>query len=145
VERKQGLSFTARRLPDGWQLTAPTTGRAKTSKLDDLLWDVDELEAREFLGEQKDLKQYGLEIADTIVTLRLKSGGEPIKVYVGYTKGEDGHYCRTSQSNQVYVIGDTLLLDLPKTTEDLKETSPPPTAGPPSSPMPMPSGPAPTR
>ncbi len=133
VERKQGVSFTARKLPDGWQLTAPTTGRAKSTMVDDTLWNVNELEAREFLGEQKDLQQYGLAIPDTTLTLKVKGQAEPVKVFVGYAKGEDGHYARTSQSNQVYVINDALLLDLPKSNDDLKETS--------SSATPLPSGP----
>lgn len=144
VERTQGLSFSARRLPDGWQLTAPNTGRAKTSKIDDLLWDVAELEAQEFLGEQKDLKQYGLEVPETVVTLRTQSG-EPVKLYIGYAKGESGHYCRTSQSKEVYVVGDTLMLDLPKAAADLKDTTPTAPTAPPVTPPPAaPSAPAPS-
>ncbi|NPV48379.1 MAG: DUF4340 domain-containing protein [Armatimonadetes bacterium] len=138
VERKKGVSFTVRKSPDGWQLTAPTTGRAKTTTVDDILWDVNELEAREFLGQQENLQQYGLAIPDTTITLKVKGQSEPVKVLVGYAKGEDGHYARTSQSDQVYVIGDALLLDLPKTIDDLKETSST-TTSPPSGPTVMPS------
>lgn len=140
LERKQGVSFTARKLPDGWQLTAPTTGRAKATTVDDILWDVNELEAREFLGEQKDLQQYGLAVPDTTITLKVKGQAETVKVFVGYAKGEDGHYARTSQSDQVYVIGDALLLDLPKSVDDLKESSST-TSSPASGPTVMPSAP----
>jgi hypothetical protein len=145
VERKQGLSFTARRLPDGWQLSAPTTGRAKASKMDDILWDVNELEAKEFLGEQKELQQYGLTIPETTITLRVKGETQPIKVFVGYAKGEDAHYARTSQSNEVYVIADALLLDLPKSVVDIKDTTPVTSTGPQGSgapPVSMPSMPS---
>ena len=41
---------------------------------------------------------------------------------IGFAKGSDAHYCKTSQSDQVYVISDMLLMDLPKTADDLKET-----------------------
>lgn len=141
VERKQGTNFTVRRLPDGWQMSAPTQGRAKTSKIDDLLWDVTELEAKEFLGEQKDLQQYGLAIPETTLTLQVQGQSQPLRIFIGYAKGEAGHYCYTSQSKQVYVISDMLMLDLPKSLDELKDTEPPATGG--ATPGAMPPGGAP--
>jgi len=47
VERKQGTSFTAERSgPDTWRLTAPSPQKANKTKLDDLVWDITELEAK---------------------------------------------------------------------------------------------------
>lgn len=121
VERKSGPGFTVRRLPDGWQLASPGTGRAKTTKVDDLLWDLDELEAKEFLGRQEDLKGYGLALPDTVFNVTLRGQSKPIKVYLGYKKAEGLYYARTSQSDQVYVVGEMLLTDLPKKLDDIKE------------------------
>jgi hypothetical protein len=120
VERKEGLSFTVRRLPDGWQLVAPEPGRAKATKVDDLLWDLTELEAQEFLGQQQDLKAYGLALPDTILTATVRGEKAPVKIYIGYKKAEGQYYAKTD-SDQVYVISEMLLLDLPKMIGDLKE------------------------
>ncbi|MEN6549718.1 MAG: DUF4340 domain-containing protein [Armatimonadia bacterium] len=125
VERKQGVSFTARRTgPDRWALATPITAPAENNKINDLLWDLNELEAKEFLGEQKELAPYGLSIPETIFTLTVKGQKEPIKVFVGYKKAEGVYYARTSQGNQVYVIADMLLQDLPKKVDELKEAKP---------------------
>lgn len=121
VERKDGLSFTVRRLADGWQLSAPTAGRAKSTKVDDILWDLSELEAREFLGQQQDLKPYGLALPDTIITATLRGQKDPLKVYVGYKKDEGLYWAKTAASDQVYLVGEMLLLDLPKKVEEIKE------------------------
>ncbi|MHB8993783.1 MAG: DUF4340 domain-containing protein [Armatimonadota bacterium] len=120
VQRKEGLSFTVRRLPDGWQLVAPEAGRAKATKVDDLLWDLTELEAQEFLGQQQDLKAYGLALPDTIVTATPTGSKNPVKLYIGYKKAEGLYYAKTD-SDQVYVISEMMLLDLPKTLAELKE------------------------
>lgn len=125
VERKQGVSFAARRLPDGWQITSPTNllGKANTEKINDIVWDLAELEAREYLGEKENLQEYGLVLPETVITITVKGQSQPIKVHLGYAKGEDTHYARTSQSKEIYVVGDTLLLDLPKTAGELKPST----------------------
>jgi hypothetical protein len=126
VERKQGLSFSVERSgPDTWRMVTPSPQKANKQKIEDIVWDISELEAKEFLGEQKDLKPYGLALADTIISVTLKGQSEPIKIYVGYKKADGIYYARTSQDNQVYTIGEMLLLDLPKTAEDLKDTGAP--------------------
>lgn len=141
VERKQGVSFTVRRLPDGWQLLTPATGKAKATKVDDMLWDLSELEAKAFLGEQKDLKQYGLELPDTIISAKVRGQGEPVKIYIGYKKADGIYYAKVASSNQVYEISEMLVLDLPKTLEELKE--PPAASSATSAPTPSPSTPSP--
>lgn len=135
VERKTGLNFTVRRLADGWQLAEPEAGRAKSTKVDDLLWDLTELEAREFLGKQTDLKAYGLALPDTTITATVRGQKDPVKIYIGYKKVEGLYYARTSLSDQVYVIGEMLLVDLPKTVEEIKE---PPGAAKPAGASPTP-------
>jgi hypothetical protein len=147
VERKQGMSFTVDRSgPDAWRIAAPTPSPANKTKVEDLLWDLTSLEAKEFLGEQKDLMPYGLAVADIIYTLTVDGRSEPIKIYVGYKKVDGVYYCRTSLSNQVYAIGEMLVLDLPKSLADLKDATPIATPGGKSTPAPVtpPSGPPPS-
>jgi hypothetical protein len=147
VERKQDLSFTVNRSgPDSWGISAPAPGKANKQKVDDLVWDLSELEAKEFLGEQQDMKPYGLALADTIITVTVRGQSQPVKIYLGYKKADGIYYARTSDSNQVYTVGEMLLLDLPKRMEDLKDTGAPAPPGGgkmPQAPMPMPSGPPP--
>ncbi len=143
VERKQGVSFSVERSgPDSWRLVTPSPARANKTKVEDLLWDLTELEAKEFLGEQKDLMQYGLAVADIVYTLTVDGRSEPIKIYVGYKKVDGVYYCRTSLTNQVYCIGEMAVLDLPKSLDDIKDTTPA-TATPPSG-AEMPTMPPPT-
>lgn len=123
VERKTGFAFTVRRLSDGWQLLNPATGRAKATKVDDMLWDLSELEAKEFLGAQKELKPYGLALPETIFTVKLRGQAEPIKIHIGFKKADGIYYAKVASSDQVYAISEMLVLDLPKTVEELKETA----------------------
>lgn len=126
VERRQGMSFTVERSgPDAWRLTAPSVQKAQRTKVDDLLWDISELEAKEFLGKQDDLKQYGLEIADTVLTVTATGQSQPLKIYIGDKKTDGVYYARTSQSDEVYAVGEMLMLDLPKSLDELKETQAP--------------------
>lgn len=122
VERKEGLSFAVKRAPEGWGVDQPRPGRAKMQVVDDLLWDLSELEAREFLGKQDDLREYGLAIPTTVITLHLKKESTPLQLRIGYAKGEDAHYAMTSQGDEVYVVSDTLLLGLPKDIDGLMDT-----------------------
>jgi len=131
VERKQGVSFTVERSgPDTWRISAPSPAKANKTKVDDLLWDLTELEAKEFLGEQQDLKPYGLAVADIIYTVTVAGRSEPVKIYIGYQKVDGVYYCRTSLSNQVYAIGEMPVVDLPKSLNDIKDTTAAPTAAP---------------
>jgi len=124
VQAKKRLSFAITRLPDGWHLDRPQKGVAKAAKVDDMLWDIIQLEAREYVEQApKDLKQYGLAIPDTMIEVQTIDGKEPLKIKIGYAHGDDGHYCQTSQSEDVYVISDMLLLDLPTKLEDIKSSS----------------------
>jgi hypothetical protein len=126
VERKQGLSFSVERSgPDTWRLVTPSPAKANKTKVEDLLWNLTEVEAKEFLGEQKDLMKYGLAVADIIYTLTVDGRAEPIKLYIGYKKVDGVYYCRTSLSSHVYAIGEMPVVDLPKSLEDLKDTGAP--------------------
>ncbi|MEI6503276.1 MAG: DUF4340 domain-containing protein, partial [Armatimonadota bacterium] len=108
---------------DGWQLVNPTAGAAKATKIDDMLWDLSELEAKEFLGAQKELKPYCLALPETIFTVKLRGQSEPIKVYIGFKKTDGIYYAKVASSDQVYAISEMLVLDLPKTLDELKETA----------------------
>ncbi len=124
VQSKKRLSFAIKRLPDGWHLDRPVKAPANTGKVADILWDLVQLEAREYVAEKpEDLKQYGLAIPNDIIEVHSIDTDEVLKIKIGYAHGEDTHYCQTSESDQVYAISDMLLLDLPKKLEDIQGSS----------------------
>ncbi len=127
VQSKQKLNFAASKNEDGeWMLAAPAGMKADSSKIDDILWDLDSLQAVTFEKEQPeqgDLMEYGLAVPDTVITLKIGGQSKPIKVRLGKKARFGTRYCQTSESEQVYQINATVLLDnLPADLEAL--TSP---------------------
>lgn len=123
IARRTGLNFTVMRAGDDWTIQSPTTGRASRTKVDDILWDLTDLEAREYVTPTPDLKQVGLAVPSTVITLRLR-GNRNIQVKIGdeiKLAADSWYYCQTSESPQVYKVTDMLIKDLPETLEDLQE------------------------
>ena len=122
VARKKGVSFLVARAGEEWSLRSPETGPANKSKVDDILWSLTDMEAREYVGKVADLKVIGLAVPSTTITIKLKSG-DTLKVLFGdqvKDEADQVYYCQTSQSDQVYKVGDLALKDLPEKVEDLK-------------------------
>ncbi len=127
IQSKQKLNFTANKNEDDqWMLEAPAGMKADSSKIDDILWNLGSLQATAFEKEQPeqgDLMKYGLAVPDTVITLKITGQSKPIKVHLGKEARFSTRYCQTSESEQVYQINATVLLDnLPTDLEAL--TSP---------------------
>ncbi len=127
VQAKQKLNLAASKNEDGqWTLAAPAGLQAQADKIDDILWDLDSLQATAFEKEQPeqgDLMEYGLAVPYTVITLKIAGQSRPIKVRLGKKAQRSARYCQTSQSEQVYQINATVLLhDLPADLDAL--TSP---------------------
>jgi hypothetical protein len=130
VERQTGLSFTVQRAGSDWMIEAPQTAKAAKSKADDIIWDITDLEAKEYVSGTPDLKAIGLAVPATVMTVNLK-GGKTVTLKFGdevKSGAESLYYCQTSDSDQVYKVGQLAMKDLPVKFEDLKEgaTSTPP-------------------
>lgn len=126
VERRQGLSFTVARRPDGWFMEKPKAFAAQQSKIDDLLWDLEDLTAVRFVTEKADqaqLRKYGLAVPQVAITIHLKSG-EPVRVLIGNQTEDRNYYAKVGDSDQVVVISQFLYNDLPTKLEELKKTEP---------------------
>jgi len=115
VQAKQKLNFAANKNEDGeWILEAPAGIKANGSKIDDILWDLDSLRATAFEKEQptlQDLTEYGLAVPDTVIILKIAGQSKPIKIRLGKEAQRGACYCQTSESDQVYQINATVLLD----------------------------------
>ncbi len=125
VERKQGLNFSVGRRPDGWIVEKPTVADASRSKIDNLLWDVEDLSAKSYVSEEAsddDLRSYGLLVPSAALTITA-GADKPIKIYIGDQTEDGDYYCMTNQSKQVVTISKFLVDDLPETEEDLKASA----------------------
>ena len=115
VQSKQKLNFAANKNEDGeWTLAAPAGIKADSSNIDDILWNLDSLQAVTFdkeQPEQGDLMEYGLAVPHTVITLTIAGQSRPIKVRLGNSAQPGARYCQTSESEQVYQINATMLLD----------------------------------
>ena len=125
VERRQGLSFTVARRPDGWFVEKPKAFAAQQSKIDDLLWDLEDLTpgVRDGEADQAQLRKYGLACAPGGNHHPLKSG-EPVRVLIGNQTEDRNYYAKVGDSDQVVVISQFLYNDLPTKLEELKKTEP---------------------
>ncbi len=122
VQRKKGLNFEVSRVGDEWALQTPSGVEPNQHKIDDLLWDLQDLEATKFVEEQpEDLSPYGLTVPQTVIALTLKSQAPLLKISFGdKVKDTSDYYCVTSQSQQVYQVSDMALSGLPGDIDDLK-------------------------
>ncbi len=126
VERREGMSFQIARRPTGWWVEQPKQLEAKKSAVDDLLWDIEDLDAKKFVTEKakrEELRDYGLAVPDTAITVSRRGGKEPLKIFIGDKTSEGDYYAMTSASQQVVTISDFLSKDLPKSIEDLKKSA----------------------
>lgn len=124
VQRSKGLGFTVARRPDGWRVEKPQSFDARQSAIDDILWDLEDLSAVEFVTESADqakLRECGLAVPQTAITIHLR-GAEPVKVLIGDETAEGNYYCKTSESPAVVEISQFLLGDLPQDLEALKQS-----------------------
>jgi len=123
VTSKDGLDFTVIRAGDDWKLQKPEVADAQKSKIDNILWTLSDLEAKEYLGAGLDLKKVGLAVPQVVVTLELTKK-RTIKVKLGDKVEKDGvetYYCQTSEGKQAYKVGSLLMQDLPLKIEDIKQ------------------------
>jgi hypothetical protein len=131
VQREEGLNFSVMKSGQEWQVTAPKTGKAKVSKVDDILFAVVDLQALAYPVEDQanvDLEKYGLKLPQAALTLGVQGRGEPVSIWIGAKVPNEAerYYARTSLSNDVYEIDGALLRDLPTTMDDLLEPAAPP-------------------
>ena len=124
VERKQGMSFSVARRPAGWWVEQPKQLDAKEATVNDLLWNLEDLDAKEFVTEQakpNDLRQYGLVVPDIAIKVTLRGRDDPVRILIGFQTSEGDYYCTTSESDQVLTVSDFLVKDLPEGIDDLKK------------------------
>jgi hypothetical protein len=114
--------WQAAREEAGWVLTAPVASLAAKGKIDALLDSLSSLRAKAFVAETKSpatLKDFGLDKPGYEVTLTLPASSREI-VFTLQKKGEN-QYATTSQSTKIVTFEGTLLADLDRKADEMRE------------------------
>jgi hypothetical protein len=117
-----GVSWEAVREGDAWRLASPVRALAVKNKIDSLLDSLSGLRAKEFVSEDKapaDVKKFGLDKPAYTVTLKLPAANKDI--VFSLQKEGDKSYALTSQSNKIISFEGTLLADLDKKPDELRD------------------------
>ncbi len=125
VERTEGLTFTVAKRPDGWFVEKPKNFEARQGAVDDILWDLEDLSAVEFVTDDatpQQLREFGLAKPQTEITIELRNA-EPVKVLIGASTDENDYYAMVGDSKQVVKISEFLMGDLPEDVKDLEKSS----------------------
>lgn len=103
-----------------WRVTEPKAGKAKESKVTDLLYTLRALRWKELVSPQgADAGRYGLDAPSFQVTLLKADGKELGSLTVG-KKEADKVYVRTGASPAIFALDPKQLSDLPKIPDDLR-------------------------
>ena len=108
VQRKTGLSFSLAKRTDMWFMDTPQPAKAKQTKVEDILWNLEDLETGDFLEKPADLKQYGLAVPEAVVSIGL-ADGKTIKLIFGFKNKNGRYYLKRDDQDTVYTVSDLLL------------------------------------
>jgi len=105
-----------------WFLKRPLEALAQESKINDVLYSLSNLKAKEFVSEEKteeEVKKYGLESPEYEVSLEMPLENQEVTFYLH--KEDDKIYATTSLSSKIITVEDKILTDLDKKPEDLRD------------------------
>ncbi len=102
-----------------WQMLKPVKAPADTWRVDDILWALDGAQAEGFIDKPSNLSPYGLDKPQLELQLWEEGRKQPKTLWLS-VKGNQG-YLRTSESDTVYKVRATLLSDLKKSPNELRD------------------------
>ncbi len=102
-----------------WQMQKPFKVAADVWRVEDILWALDGAQAEGFIDNPSDLAAYGLDRPQLELRLWEKGRKEPKTLWLS-VKGNQG-YLRTSEGDTVYKVRATLLKDLKKAPNELRD------------------------
>lgn len=151
VNQSGGANFEVVKKEGKWSLTKPIANAAATSKVEDILWNLKDIKAEDFLDKTEvSLADAGLTSPMTTVTLTIKGKSEPLVISFGRQEPNGTRtYLRTSAMAKPVLVNKSAIDALPKSVDALKETAastttmPSMPSGPSAPPMgapPMPAG-----
>jgi len=120
--KSKNAAWRAAREEAGWSLESPVAARAAKSKIDSLLDSLSALRAKAFVAEEKTpaaLEDFGLGKPAYEVALSLPAANQEI-IFILSQEGE-ANYATTSQSSKIITFEGTLLADLDRAVDDVRE------------------------
>jgi len=87
--------------------------------VDDLLWNLEDLQTSEFIEKPEGIKQYGLAVPQVVVTIETTDAGTT-KVLFGDRTEDSRFYCKVEDRDTVYVVSDLFVTSLPEKAEDIE-------------------------
>ena len=120
--RAKSVRWEAAHEADAWLFKAPLQAPANKSQLETLLDSLSNLKATEFVSEDKkpaDIKKFGLDKPEYEVDLAMPAANR--EVVYSFHKDGGKSYALTSQSNKIIAFEGSLLADLEKKVDELRE------------------------
>lgn len=123
VLRYNGTEIELRRYGRGeetrWRMLKPVKTSADSWRVDDILWALDGAQAEGFIDNPKSLADYGLDKPQLELQLWEKGRKQPKTVWLSVK--DNAGYLRTSEGDTVYKVRSSLLKDLKKSPNDLRD------------------------
>jgi len=120
--RAKKIQWEALKKEEEWFLKKPVKALVKSSKINDILYSLSNLKAKEFVSEEKtkeEIKNYGLDQADYEVSLSILLSNQEVTIFIH--KDDEKVYATTSLSPKIIEIEDSIISDLEKKAEELRE------------------------
>lgn len=116
------IQWEALKKEEEWFLKKPVKALVKSSKINDILYSLSNLKAKEFVSEEKtkeEIKNYRLDWADYEVSLSIPLSNQEVTFFIH--KDDEKVYATTSLSPKIVEIEDSIISDLEKKAEELRE------------------------
>jgi len=120
--KSKEFQWEAEKEDEEWFLQKPVHALAKKSNITDILYSLSNLKAKEFVSEDKkdeEIKIFGLDNPDYQVTVAFPL--ENKQVIYSVQKKDDTVYATSSLSSKIIQVEDSILSDLEKKVEELRE------------------------
>ncbi len=120
--RAKEIQWRALQKDEEWFLKRPVEALVQESKINDVLYSLSNLKAKEFVSEEKkeeEIKKYGLDNPDYEITVDMPLENKEVTFFLH--KEEDTVYATTSLSSKIITVEDKILTDLDKKPEDLRD------------------------
>ncbi len=118
------IKWEAEKENEDWFLQKPVHALAKKSNVNDILYALSNLKAKEFVSEDKkneEIKNFGLDNPDYEVSITFPLENQQVTFSV--RKKEEFVYATSSLTSKVIQVEDSILSDLGKKVEELRDKS----------------------
>jgi len=115
--------FIVEKKDNDWYFAEPKMCLADSSKIDDIIYSINNLEAEEIIKDspkEKDLEKYDLKNPIYLLKINLLNNNKPLTVYIS-KKNQDKLYSFSKQTNFIANISNTFENDINKNLENLRE------------------------